>query len=73
VLTNVNALGEMTVSQFDALGRVTQSEIFSASGSLVRQTSMNYSPDFNSVTVTSGSGALPSAPPAIPTMTGTTF
>ena len=57
VLTNINALGEVTVTWFDALGRVIQSEIFSASGSLVRQTSMAYSPDFNSVTVTSGSGA----------------
>ena len=57
VLTNVNALGEKTVAFFDALRRVTQSEIFSASGSLVRQTSLIFSPDFTGVTATSGSGA----------------
>jgi RHS repeat-associated protein len=56
-LTNVNVLGETAVALSDAIGRPTQTEIFSASGALVRQTSVAYSPDHNSVTVTNGSGA----------------
>jgi len=57
VTTNVNALGESTVSWFDVLGRVTQTEIISASGALIHQRSLTYSPDFNSVTIADGSGA----------------
>jgi RHS repeat-associated protein len=56
-LTNVNTLGEMNVTLSDAIGRPTESEFFSASSTLVRQTSMTYSADHNSVTTTSGSGA----------------
>jgi len=56
VLTNVNTLGETTITWFDAIGRVTQAQVLGAAGSLVRQTSLAYSPDFNSVTVTNGSG-----------------
>lgn len=55
--TNVNALGEMTVAFADAIGRPTQKKIFSATGTLVRQTSITYSTDHNSVTTTNGSGA----------------
>jgi RHS repeat-associated protein len=57
VLTNVNALGEWSATSFDALGRATQTQVFNADGSLARQTSVGYAPDFNSVTVTNGSGA----------------
>jgi RHS repeat-associated protein len=57
VFTNINALGEKTVTFADAIGRPTLKEIFSASGTLVRQTSMTYSADHNSVTTTNGSGA----------------
>ena len=57
VFTNVNTLGEMTVTFADAIGRPTLKQIFSASGTLVRQTSMTYSTDHNSVTTTNGSGA----------------
>ncbi len=56
-LTNANTLGEKTVTFLDAIGRTIQTEIFSASGALVRQTSTAYSADHNSVTTTSGSGA----------------
>jgi len=55
--TNVNALGEASVTFSDALGRTTQAEIFSAAGALVRQRSLVYSADHNSVTVIDGSGA----------------
>jgi RHS repeat-associated protein len=56
VVTNINALGEKTVTFVDAIGRFTQKEIFSASGTLVRQANATYSADHNSVTVTGGSG-----------------
>jgi RHS repeat-associated protein len=56
-VTNVNALGEMTVTLSDALGRATSNLVYSASGSLVREKYFAYSADHNSVTVTSGSGA----------------
>jgi RHS repeat-associated protein len=57
VVTNINALGEMTVAKSDAIGRPVSTQIFSASGALVRENYMAYSPDHNSVTVTNGSGA----------------
>jgi len=56
-MTNVNTLGEMNVTLSDAIGRPTAVEYFSATGTLVRQTSMTYSADHNSVTTTGGSGA----------------
>jgi RHS repeat-associated protein len=56
-LTNVNALGETTVTTMDALGRPTSTKIYSSSGSLVREEYLAYSSDHNSVTVTDGSGA----------------
>jgi RHS repeat-associated protein len=55
--TNADALGETTVSQFDALGRVTAKQIYCGSGTLVREQYTAYSADHNSVTVTDGSGA----------------
>jgi RHS repeat-associated protein len=54
--TNVNALGEQTITRFDALGRVVRTEIRAANGTLVRETSTAYAPDHHSVTVTNGSG-----------------
>ena len=57
VTTNVNALGEAAVSKMDAIGRPISTQIYGASGTLVRETYMAYSPDHNSVMVTNGSGA----------------
>jgi RHS repeat-associated protein len=55
--TNVNALGESTITYRDALGRVTDKEIHDASNNLVRITTTTYSADHQSQTVTQGSGA----------------
>ena len=57
VVTNINALGEETVTTLDALGRATSILIYGASGSLVRERYFAYSADHNSVTITDGSGA----------------
>ena len=57
LMTNINALGESTITTKDALGRVTSNRIYSSSGALVREKYMTYSPDHNSVTTTDGSGA----------------
>ena len=57
VVTNVNAIGEQTVTTLDALGRTTSILVYSASDSLVRERYFTYSADNNSVTVTDGSGA----------------
>jgi RHS repeat-associated protein len=57
VLTNINTLGEMTVVYFDALYRPTEVQIFSPTGTLVRQRTWAYSVDFNNVTITDGTGA----------------
>jgi RHS repeat-associated protein len=57
VLTNLNVLGESTVTRMDALGRVTTNLVFSASGALVREQYTTYSADHNSVAVIDGSGA----------------
>jgi RHS repeat-associated protein len=54
--TNVNALGEKTISLSDALGRPTRTEVRNAANVLVRESSTAYSSDHNSVTVTNGSG-----------------
>jgi len=56
-LTNLNAVGEMTVTTKDALGRDTGKQLYSSSGTLVRQQYRTYSTDHNRVTVTDGSGA----------------
>lgn len=57
VITNVNAVGEITVNKSDAIGRPTSTQTYSAAGALVHETYMAYSPDHNGVTVTNGSGA----------------
>lgn len=56
-VTNVNALGEMTVTTFDALKRQTSRKIYNPNGVLAHETYWAYSPDQNSVTVTNGSGS----------------
>ena len=57
VTTNVNALGESTITYRDALGRVTDQEIHDASNNLVRITTTTYSADRESETITQGTGA----------------
>jgi len=57
VFTNLNALGETTVSTMDPLGRTTSTLIYSASGLLVRERYFAYTTDNNSVTITDGSGS----------------
>jgi RHS repeat-associated protein len=56
-MTNVNALGEKTISLFDVLGRTTDTEIHDAGNNLIRVTTTAYSADHQSQTVTQGSGA----------------
>jgi RHS repeat-associated protein len=56
-LTNVNALGEITISLSDAIGRPVSKQIYGSSGTLAHETYLAYSADHNSVTVTNGSGA----------------
>lgn len=55
--TNINALGEKSISRFDALGRTARSEVRAANDTLVRETSITYSLDHHGVTLTNGSGA----------------
>jgi YD repeat-containing protein len=55
-LTAVNALGEKTITTFDALGRTTRVEIRDAANQLVRETSTVYSADHHGLVVTQGSG-----------------
>ena len=55
-LTTANALGESSVSQFDAIGRIISGKVYSAIGTLVRERYWSYSADHNAVTVTDGSG-----------------
>ncbi|NBQ68067.1 MAG: hypothetical protein EBU46_04210 [Nitrosomonadaceae bacterium] len=57
VLTNVNGLGEKTITYFDGLGRTTRSEIRTAADVLQRERTFSYAADHNSFTVTEGSGA----------------
>jgi len=57
VVTNANALGEKTITWFDALGRARRAEIRSATGTLVRETSTGYAQNHHSATVTNGSGS----------------
>ena len=56
-LTNVDALGEMTVTKMDAIGRPTSKQIYNAVNTLVHETYFSYSADHNSITSTNGSGA----------------
>ena len=55
--TNVNALGEKTITRFDALGRAVRSEIRDQNNALVRESSTAYAADHQSVTATNGSGS----------------
>ncbi len=55
--TNVNALGETSVTTMDVLGRTTSALVYGSSNALVREKHFSYSGDHNSVTVTDGSGA----------------
>lgn len=52
--TNINNLGERTVSKSDALDRPVQFGVYTSANQLVRQLTMSFSADHNSVTVTSG-------------------
>lgn len=54
--TNVNALGEKTISRADALGRNIRTEIRAANNSLVRETTTTYFTNHHGLTVTEGSG-----------------
>ena len=56
-VTNLNALGEKTITTFDAIQRQTSRKIYNSGGTLAHETYYAYSPDHNSVTVTDGSGA----------------
>jgi RHS repeat-associated protein len=56
VVTNINAIGERTITYFDILGRVTRKEIRSSANELVNEASIEYAPDHHSFTVTRGSG-----------------
>jgi YD repeat-containing protein len=55
--TNLNALGEKTITFSDALGRVTRSEIRDKSNNLIRLAATSYAANHHSATTTSGSGA----------------
>jgi len=55
-LTAMNAIGEFTVTTFDALNRPLSSAIYNADGTLVRTNSMAYSADHHSSTMIAGSG-----------------
>lgn len=52
--TTLNALGEKTISTFDAAGRVLSVEIRNAINTLIRKTTTGYSLDGNSATVVEG-------------------
>lgn len=56
-LTNINTLGEKTITLVDAVGRPTSYLIFSLAGALVREQYFAYTVDHNGVTITQGSGA----------------
>lgn len=55
--TNVNALGESTITYRDVLGRVTDVEIHNAANALVRIATTAYSVDHQSAITTQGSGS----------------
>ncbi|HEV2330105.1 MAG TPA: DUF6531 domain-containing protein [Verrucomicrobiae bacterium] len=56
-VTSSNALGQLAVNQFDAIGRPLSTKNYNSTGTLVRQSYTSYSSDNNSVTVTNGLGA----------------
>ncbi|HEV2319936.1 MAG TPA: DUF6531 domain-containing protein [Verrucomicrobiae bacterium] len=55
-ITTSNELGQLTVNQFDAIGRPVSAKVYNSTGQLVRESYNSYSPDNNSMTVTNGSG-----------------
>jgi hypothetical protein len=57
VMTNVNALGEKSVTIRDALGRTVSTAVYSASGALVRTNATLYSANHQGVTNVAGSGS----------------
>ncbi|HEV2327615.1 MAG TPA: DUF6531 domain-containing protein [Verrucomicrobiae bacterium] len=57
LVTTSNALSQLTVNQFDAIGRPLSTKNYNSTGQLVRESYTGYSPDNNSVTITNGSGA----------------
>ena len=56
VVTNINALAEKSITRSDAIGRLVRTEVRNAAGTLLRESSVAYSADHNSITVTNGSG-----------------
>ena len=56
VMTNVNALGEKTITTTDALGRVTRAEIRNASNAVVRETDTLWLLNHHGARTTQGSG-----------------
>jgi RHS repeat-associated protein len=56
-LTNINILGETKINFFDVLGRKTEQAYYNASSSVARITTMSYTPDHQSETITEGSGS----------------
>ncbi len=55
-MTNVNALGEKTITLYDALGRAVRSEVRGTANTLVREANTAYRTDHHGMTVTNGSG-----------------
>jgi RHS repeat-associated protein len=56
-VTNLNALGEKSITLSDAIGRPVSAQTYSAASTLVHEAYFTYSTDHNSVTTTEGSGA----------------
>lgn len=56
-VTNVNILSETKITLLDVLGRETQQAFYNPSSSLARITTISYSPDHQSETITQGSGS----------------
>jgi YD repeat-containing protein len=57
VETNINGVGDKTITYFDALRRPMRRETRNAVNALVRETAWSYAANHHSVTVTNGSGA----------------
>jgi RHS repeat-associated protein len=57
VMTNLNAVGEKTITWMDALGRPTRTEIRAANNTLVRESSAFYAAGHHSVTNVQGGGS----------------
>jgi RHS repeat-associated protein len=56
-ITSSNALGQLTVNEFDAMGRPLSRKTYNSTGVLVNENYVGYSSDNNSVTMTNGSGS----------------